>query len=455
MRGEPATLARLDEETAPARASLAAAAEDYRRRRATLLATPSDLGVALPDRLPDLEAALERLAVPSALAGAIAEALRAADGRLVGRPGCLGALDGASSALRDAVNRWRLVAERDDLDGRIAVHEAALAEHRAAGDDRRRPLPGLAPGLGVPAVVREAATRAARTVALERRLDELTGRRRAYDAWLADPDLRVLAFDAERGRVALARGDPDGAAVVGVLVPGAGTTLGRVEGWYGRWRDDLAADLAERRPGETTAVVLWLGYDTPAGPATAAARRRQRGRQAAPDLVAHVDGLRAHGAGEVAVVGHSYGSVVLAEAGSALRADRLAVAGSPGLGVGVDEVDDLGLDAPLHVLTHERDPIRIADLAVGGWAHEHGGAATDVAGVREVALPAGDAAGRSALGVHAAYGAMPASRAALARIVAGRAAGPAGPPAGSRAAGGGGRPARASGAGRPRADRAR
>ncbi|MGM0819134.1 MAG: alpha/beta hydrolase [Actinomycetota bacterium] len=484
MRGDVAALGRLDGRTAPARSSLAAATEAYRARRAALLAAPGEARLDLVDRADALDAAGQRLAAAVGVAGDVAEALVLAErlagvptGRAVAdgpaiaalepvgvaallaalgpadaarlaevRPALLGSLDGAPAALRDAGNRRLLAAERAGLAARIAALEGALARHRADASERGLPLPGLPlpglplPGLPLPGLppgaragraLRTAAARAVLTVRLEARIEELRARQRAYDGWLADDDLHLLALDPVRGRVALARGDPDDADVVGVLVPGAGTTAGRLERWYGRWRDDLAADLAARRPGEATAVVLWLGYDAPSGPAAASARGRERGRQAAADLAAHVAGLRAGGAREIAVVGHSYGSVVLAEAGGALDADRLAVAGSPGLGAGTEHVDDLGLDAPLHVLTHDRDPIRVADLAVGAWAHEHGGAAADVEGVVDIDLPPGDAAGRSLLGVHAAYGAMTASRAALADVVAGRRA---------RAPGGGHRP---------------
>jgi len=179
--------------------------------------------------------------------------------------------------------------------------------------------------------------------------------RAARFAALAAPGRRLLVFDPTGdGRVAEVFGaDPDTADHVAVVVPGMLSTLANHERELRVKGEDLAAGAAAAAPGRRTSVVAWLGYDAPG---VLDAPLDDDARAGAPALVALVDGLRATGAVDVTVVGHSYGSVVTGAALLAgLDADRVVVTGSPGMLV--DHADDLGptpvyaLRAPLDVVS--------------------------------------------------------------------------------------------------------
>src|SRR6266540_2048700 len=116
--------------------------------------------------------------------------------------------------------------------------------------------------------------------------------------------------DADRG----GRGSGDGAAVA-VIVPGVGTTadnfdhgLGGVRRRSPAWQ---ARQLYAAAGGARSriAVVAWLGYQPPSGVGIAAARS-ERAIEGARALRRYLRGLP----GKVVLIGHSYGSLVLAYA---------------------------------------------------------------------------------------------------------------------------------------------
>jgi hypothetical protein len=176
--------------------------------------------------------------------------------------------------------------------------------------------------------------RQARSVAL-RRGD--TRRARALEA-LDRPGRRFLTFDARGdGRVVEVIGDLAGARRIAVIVPGADTGI---ETFDRRGSDPYAAPggaartLAAFDPDGHLAVVAWLGYDTPStrSLAVATAGRAVAGGR---ELGAFLASLRAvNPNAETALLCHSYGSVVCAEA---VRAggdvSDLVFFGSPGVGV--------------------------------------------------------------------------------------------------------------------------
>jgi hypothetical protein len=160
---------------------------------------------------------------------------------------------------------------------------------------------------------------------------------------------QLLQFDPSGGLVAIALGDLDTAAAVGVLVPGINTTPG----------DDLAGFLREAAavgqaaddaaPGLAVATVAWLGYRTPGLPTMALPTAARRG---GPALDLALDGWAAArsaaGPGvppRTTVLAHSYGTVVAGRAARApgrLAADAVVLLGSPGLPGG--EAGDLEAD---------------------------------------------------------------------------------------------------------------
>ncbi|MFE0172592.1 alpha/beta hydrolase [Streptomyces sp. NPDC059002] len=148
---------------------------------------------------------------------------------------------------------------------------------------------------------------------------------------------QFLAFDGRgAGRTAEVFGDLAAADRVAVLVPGSDTSLDA----YGRFRNGALALHAELGP--RTAVIAWLGYETP-GTVSPAVLTTGRAEQAAPALRSFVAGLRdinAHA--RVSLLCHSYGSVVCAGAAAdprGLRVADIAFYGSPG--TGADKAADL------------------------------------------------------------------------------------------------------------------
>ena len=150
---------------------------------------------------------------------------------------------------------------------------------------------------------------------------------------------RLLTFDpAKDGRVVEVFGDAQAANHVALLIPGMDNDITDFLGLRVR-AENLKAEMARLAPaGETVAVVLWLGYDTPdlnlprlltegAGSAKA--------RAGAKDLVDDVGFLRrVNPRGHLSVVGHSYGSVVVGRAMQlGLDVRNVVVVGSPGMDV--------------------------------------------------------------------------------------------------------------------------
>ncbi|MGW0550307.1 alpha/beta hydrolase [Streptomyces altiplanensis] len=146
---------------------------------------------------------------------------------------------------------------------------------------------------------------------------------------MADPARRFLFFDGrDGGRTAEVFGDLSRAERIAVLVPGSGTSLDR----YGRLR--AGATALQRELGGRSAVVAWLGYETP-GTVSPQVLTPGRADEAAPALRRFVAELGAAGpAARTSLLCHSYGSVVCgrAAAASGLDVADIVLYGSPGTG---------------------------------------------------------------------------------------------------------------------------
>ena len=120
---------------------------------------------------------------------------------------------------------------------------------------------------------------------------------------------------------------------VAILVPGSDTTLptffSRGSSSPGGGGEDLAAEARRLDPGERLAVIAWLGYPAPAmlSPAVTTSGDAGKGAQALRPLVT---ALIQHG-DQVALLCHSYGSVVCGLAAPHLPVTDIAVFGSPGM----------------------------------------------------------------------------------------------------------------------------
>jgi len=153
--------------------------------------------------------------------------------------------------------------------------------------------------------------------------------RAAADGAMASPGRDFLAFDGRgTGRATEVFGDLATAEHIAVLVPGSDTTLDT----YGRFRAGALA--LHRSTGPRTAVIAWLGYDTPRMLGTGALTTT-RAEEAAPLLERFLRELRG-AVGPlpgVSLLCHSYGTVVCARAAAAVDVQDVVLVGSPGTGV--------------------------------------------------------------------------------------------------------------------------
>jgi hypothetical protein len=130
-------------------------------------------------------------------------------------------------------------------------------------------------------------------------------------------------------------GDLARARRVVILVPGSDTSLttfdARGTASPGGAAHALAAEVRRLHPGASLAIIAWLGYGTPATLSPGVLTSGDAGQGAAA-LRPLVDDLARHGR-QVALLCHSYGSLVCGLAAPHLPVTDIAVVGSPGLDV--------------------------------------------------------------------------------------------------------------------------
>ena len=146
----------------------------------------------------------------------------------------------------------------------------------------------------------------------------------------------VLFFDpADQGVAAMVIGNLATATRVAILVPGSDTTLAtffsRGSSSPGGGAEALAAEAHRLDPGARLAIIAWLGYPAPAtlSPGVMTSGDASQGAKALRPLVI---ALARHGE-QVALLCHSYGSVVCGLAAPHLPVTDIAVFGSPGMDV--------------------------------------------------------------------------------------------------------------------------
>ena len=149
---------------------------------------------------------------------------------------------------------------------------------------------------------------------------------------------QVLFFDPSgQGVAAMVIGNLATATRVAILVPGSDTTLAtffsRGSSSPGGGAEALAAQAHRLDPGQRgdqrLAIIAWLGYPAPAmlSPGVMTSGDASQGAQALRPLVT---ALAEHG-DQVALLCHSYGSVVCGLAAPHLPVTDIAVFGSPGM----------------------------------------------------------------------------------------------------------------------------
>ncbi|MFE2865218.1 alpha/beta hydrolase [Embleya sp. NPDC059259] len=263
---------------------------------------------------------------------------------LAGYPAVLGAMDGLPTEVRDRANRVALAETKVAL---VAELAAARAKRDAAGrtDDAKWRF---------------------RVTALKERLAAIEG----LEATLrSGGDLYLMGFSAKGdGRAIVAIGNPDTAAHTAVYVPGTGSELANIGDHVHRMRRLVTAarGYAER---EDVSAIAWLSYDAP--DTLLHAMGSSDAENAAPVLRKFLRGVgisqgidsKRH----ITLIGHSYGSVVIADAarnGESVYAQDMIVAGSPGMHVA--QAKDLNMN-PSHVwvLAASDDPVP----TLGSGAH--------------------------------------------------------------------------------------
>lgn len=145
---------------------------------------------------------------------------------------------------------------------------------------------------------------------------------------------RFIDFDANGPGLAVeVVGDLATATRVAILVPGSDTSLATFDSRGTASPEGAAAALAAQArkldPGARLAVIAWLGYPTPSTFSTGVLTSDDA-RLGATALRSFVDRL-ARDRRQVALICHSYGSVVCGLAAPHLPVTDIAVVGSPGM----------------------------------------------------------------------------------------------------------------------------
>jgi hypothetical protein len=199
----------------------------------------------------------------------------------------------------------------------------------AAQPDRPEPLPALT---SQALAARYHAD--ARAIAIDARAARQAGNPQLAGALGELGAHQVLFFDPRGpGLAGVVFGNLATASRVAILVPGSDTTLStffsRGTASPGGGGAALAAQARQLQPGARLAVIAWLGYQAPATVSTAVLTSGDAGAGAAA-LRPLVIALARHG-DQVALLCHSYGSVVCGLAAANLPVTDIAVFGSPGM----------------------------------------------------------------------------------------------------------------------------
>jgi len=232
---------------------------------------------------------------------------------------------------------------------------------------------------------------------------ELDGLQNVQKA-LRDNDFVTLAMldvDGSRVDAALAIGDVDTADHVGVYTQGLFSGTSKDDGISDPLRQMYDVDalahqqlLQDGRGGETTAMVMWMGYDSPQNVDVLSDAQAKGG---ADSLASFADGIRAVNPDTKLVgLGHSYGATVTGLAAQQTDAfDSIVLFGSPG--VGTTSMSDLRVPAgQVYALANPLDPVAGSGHFDGGW-WPLGTPTTQLDGVTELSTaPSGDLTGPAA-----------------------------------------------------------
>ncbi|MFK0040036.1 alpha/beta hydrolase [Paenarthrobacter sp. NPDC090517] len=271
-------------------------------------------------------------------------------------PTVFGNLEGMPYKARDHANQTALKAAVTDVKAQIAQIQAMVDETTVGYGE----VPSVA------AVLKNTLTN------LEKRLGVLDniqdalkgpsggdGKRHLISLTQDDPPLASVSI-----------GDLDTASSVTYAVPGMGTTTGGMTGWT-----KVAQNLHDLLP-QGSAVVSWIGYETPPVPAldnniNVGVLDVNRAVAGGQKLAGALDGLaavRGESAPQLNIVAHSYGTTTAAVALTqpGIKVDNFITLGSAGLPDNVHSAADLNAG---HVYSgHARDKIPGETESGDQWA---------------------------------------------------------------------------------------
>lgn len=244
-------------------------------------------------------------------------------------PEKIGNLNGVDGASRNKANRIVLDQKLADLPGEIARldAEAANAPSPAAREKILERKAKLQHELDELTVVQQT---------LKKGTDPTTGK--GGDG--VPRQLLGLDTSGRNVKAIVAQGDVDTADHVGVVVPGLHTNVGKNLDAYDNRATDLYKNAKlQTKPGETVAMVEYLGYDAPqVEPEAITTKYAEEGAVGLAGFLNGMDASREHGAGDthITLFGHSYGSTTSGMAATLVNegvVDDIVLAGSPGAGV--------------------------------------------------------------------------------------------------------------------------
>ncbi len=177
---------------------------------------------------------------------------------------------------------------------------------------------------------------------------------------MAAHNRRFLTFDGRGdGRAVEVIGDLERAEHIAIVVPGSDISLDTFDGSpaqphaaVGGAARALYEQTHESGAPARVAVIAWLGYDAP-DTTSLAILTTGRAEDGADELRAFVSELQRATDARVALLCHSYGSVVCGRAAPNLEVADIAVYGSPGMGT--DSAASLRTEARLWAARGSRD----------------------------------------------------------------------------------------------------
>ena len=268
------------------------------------------------------------------------------DSLIGNHPDEIGNLDGIPSADRDLANRTMM-----NID--LAKVEQAATDHRVSIEQvKAQPLDyGLTP---------VDVTRYDNATKVQAGLDYNSTQTRAETFLLT---YKPEAFNGQ-GRAAIAINNPDKNPNVAIVVPGTSHSV--ATGWLSASdASNLYAEMQAITPGQNS-IIAWMGYDAPDSLSDPRIASTPLAHQGAGLLSMDLNGLKVTNEGDshFTLIGHSYGSTVVADAawtvGSTgfVGADDVVLIGSPGTDMAKSAADfHLPAGGHVYVGSASTDPI--------------------------------------------------------------------------------------------------